>query len=118
MWSTISQTLDTTSPWQAGSVLIEGDPLSLRRLVVNLVDNALKYGERARLRLKSMPDIVTIEIDDDGPGIPESFQQRVFEPFFRTEASRSRDTGGGHIELRNRKEGGLRVIVSLPLLGQ
>jgi two-component system OmpR family sensor kinase len=116
------------------SVVIEGDPLSLRRLVVNLVDNALKYGERARLRLKSTPDNVAIEIDDDGPGIPETFQQRVFEPFFRTETSRNRDTGGiglglttvrsivldhgGQIELRNRKEGGLRVIVSLPLLGQ
>jgi two-component system OmpR family sensor kinase len=116
------------------SVLIEGDPLSLRRLVVNLVDNALKYGERARLRIRLTSDNCSIEIDDDGPGIPESYQQRVFEPFFRTEVSRNRDTGGiglglttvrsivldhgGHIELQNRKEGGLRVIVSLPLLGQ
>jgi signal transduction histidine kinase len=116
------------------SVIIEGDPLSLRRLVVNLVDNALKYGERARLRLKAGPHNCAIEIDDDGPGIPETYQQRVFEPFFRTEASRNRDTGGiglglttvrsiildhgGYIELQNRKEGGLRVIVSLPLLGQ
>jgi two-component system OmpR family sensor kinase len=116
------------------SVIIEGDPLSLRRLVVNLVDNALKYGERARLRLKASTHNSTIEIDDDGPGIPEALQQRVFEPFFRTEASRNRDTGGiglglttvraivldhgGLVELRNRKEGGLRVIVSLPLPGQ
>jgi two-component system OmpR family sensor kinase len=115
-------------------LLIEGDPLSLRRLVVNLVDNALKYGERARLRLRKGPDNCSIEIDDDGPGIPEALQQRVFEPFFRTEASRNRDTGGiglglttvraivldhgGLVELRNRKEGGLRVIVSLPLPGQ
>jgi two-component system OmpR family sensor kinase len=75
-----------------------------------------------------------IDIDDDGPGIPEAYQQRVFEPFFRTEASRNRDTGGiglglttvraivldhgGSAESRNRKEGGLRVIVSLPLPGQ
>jgi two-component system OmpR family sensor kinase len=70
-----------------------------------------------------------LEIDDDGPGIPDALQQRVFEPFFRTEASRNRDTGGiglglttvraivmdhgGNIELRNRKEGGLRVTVQL-----
>jgi two-component system, OmpR family, sensor kinase len=116
------------------SVIIEGDPLSLRRLVVNLVDNALKYGERARLRLKSGPHNCTIEIDDDGPGITEALQQRVFEPFFRAETSRNRDTGGiglglttvraivldhgGQVELQNRKEGGLRVIVSLPLPGQ
>ena len=113
---------------------VEGDPLSLRRLVVNLVDNALKYGERARLRLRKGPDHCSIEIDDDGPGIPEALQKRVFEPFFRTEASRNRDTGGiglglttvraivldhgGHVEVINRKEGGLRVIVSLPLPGQ
>lgn len=113
------------------SVLIEGDPLSLRRMVVNLVDNAIKYGERARLRLKVAGGQCTIEIDDDGPGIPEALQQRVFEPFFRTESSRNRDTGGiglglatvrsialdhgGTIELRNRKEGGLRVTVSLPM---
>ena len=116
------------------STLLEGDPLSLRRLVVNLVDNALKYGERARLRLRTGAGTCSIEIDDDGPGIPEPLQQRVFEPFFRTETSRNRDTGGiglglttvraitldhgGNIELRNRKEGGLRVIVSLPLPGQ
>jgi two-component system OmpR family sensor kinase len=118
----------------AGSIIILGDPLSLRRLVVNLVDNALKYGERARLRLQLRGSTCAIEIDDDGPGIPDPLQQRVFEPFFRTEASRNRDTGGiglglttaraialdhgGDIELRNRKEGGLRVIVSLPLTGQ
>ncbi|HTU66686.1 MAG TPA: ATP-binding protein [Steroidobacteraceae bacterium] len=112
-------------------ILLEGDPLSLRRMVVNLVENAIKYGERARLRLKVDGPTCTLEIDDDGPGIPESLQQRVFEPFFRTEASRNRDTGGiglglttvrsvaldhgGHIELRNRKEGGLRVTVQLPM---
>jgi two-component system OmpR family sensor kinase len=116
------------------SVTLEGDTLSLRRLVVNLVDNALKYGERARLRLRTSKESCAIEIDDDGPGIPDLLQQRVFEPFFRAEVSRNRDTGGiglglttvraivldhgGHIELRNRKEGGLRVIVSLPLPGQ
>ena len=103
-------------------------------MVVNLVDNALKYGERARLRLRSGAEQVTLEIDDDGPGIPDGLQQRVFEPFFRAESSRNRDTGGiglglttvrgivldhgGHIELRNRKDGGLRVVVSLPLTGQ
>jgi len=113
---------------------LDGDPVSLRRMVVNLVDNALKYGARARLRVRAAGGFCALEIDDDGPGIPDSLQQRVFEPFFRTEASRNRDTGGiglglttvraivldhgGSIELQNRKEGGLRVIVSLPLPGQ
>ena len=113
------------------SMTIEGDPVALRRVVVNLVDNALKYGERARLRLRADGGECTIEIDDDGPGIPEPLQQRVFEPFFRAETSRNRDTGGiglglaavraivldhgGNISLRNRKDGGLRVAVGLPM---
>jgi two-component system OmpR family sensor kinase len=115
-------------------VTLVGDPLALRRMVVNLVDNALKYGERARLKLRTSGGQCVLELDDDGPGIPEALQSRVFEPFFRTESSRNRDTGGiglglttvraivldhgGDIELRNRKEGGLRVVVSLPLPGQ
>ena len=108
-----------------------GNPLSLRRMVVNLVENALKYGERARLRLRVVNDRCVLEIDDDGPGIPEQLHEQVFEPFFRLEASRNRDTGGiglglatvraivlehsGEITLGNRKGGGLRVMVSLPV---
>ena len=118
----------------AGPVLIEGDPVALRRMLVNVVENARKYGERARLRLRTQGEFAAIEVDDDGPGIPESLQQRVFDPFFRAESSRNRETGGiglglttvraialdhgGNVELRNRKEGGLRVIVSLPLPGR
>ncbi len=118
----------------AAAALTEGDPVALRRLLVNVVDNALKYGERARVRLRIQGTNAFIEVDDDGPGIPEALQQRVFDPFFRAESSRNRETGGiglglttvraialdhgGGIELRNRKEGGLRVIVSLPLPGQ
>ncbi len=80
---------------QSGTpITIAGNPLALRRMVGNLVDNALKYGERARLRLRVANDECILEIDDDGPGIPEQLQQQVFEPFFRLETSRSRDTGG------------------------
>lgn len=117
-----------------GPVLIEGDPVALRRMLVNVVDNALKYGARARVRLRVQDGTAAIEVDDEGPGIPEALQQRVFDPFFRAESSRNRNTGGiglglttvraitidhgGHVELRNRRDGGLRVIVSLPLPGQ
>lgn len=112
------------------AITLEGDPIALRRAVVNLVENGLKYGERVRLRLRSTGDGCVLEIDDDGPGIPEGMQQQVFEPFFRLEASRNRDTGGiglglatvraivldhgGTVALRNRKDGGLRAVVSLP----
>src|SRR5262249_26097793 len=60
-------------------VTLVGDPLSLRRMVVNLVDNARKYGERARLRLRVSGNNCILEIDDDGPGVPEALQGRVFE---------------------------------------
>jgi signal transduction histidine kinase len=111
-------------------ITLEGDPIALRRVVVNLVENGLKYGERVRLRLRATGDGCVLEIDDDGPGIPEPMQQQVFEPFFRLEASRNRDTGGiglglatvraivldhgGTVTLRNRKDRGLRAVVSLP----
>ena len=112
------------------AITIEGDPVALRRAVINLVENGLKYGERVRLRLRGTGDGCVLEVDDDGPGIPETMQQQVFEPFFRLEASRNRDTGGiglglatvraivldhgGTVALRNRKDGGLRAVVSLP----
>jgi len=117
---------------QAGVPLtLTGNPLALRRMVTNLVENALKYGERARLRLRVVDDRCVLDIDDDGPGIPESLQEQVFEPFFRLESSRNRDTGGiglglstvraivlehgGEVTLGNRKGGGLRVSVMLPV---
>jgi two-component system, OmpR family, sensor kinase len=124
----------TLSDPEGGGLLIEGDPVALRRLFANLVENALKYGERARVRVHAAGGNATVEVDDDGPGIPEALQQRVFDPFFRAEGSRNRETGGiglglttvraitldhgGRVELRNRKEGGLRVVVSLPLPSQ
>ncbi|WP_036110190.1 MULTISPECIES: ATP-binding protein [Luteibacter] len=111
-------------------VTLDGDPVALRRAVVNLVENGIKYGQRVRMRLRTVRGECLLEIDDDGPGIPEAMQQQVFAPFFRLESSRNRDTGGiglglatvraivldhgGSIVLRNRKEGGLRVVVSLP----
>jgi two-component system OmpR family sensor kinase len=111
-------------------ITLDGNRVSLRRLVSNLLDNALKYGERARLRLHVELSLCVLEIDDDGLGIPEQMQQRVFDPFFRIEASRNRDTGGfglglasvhaivldhgGEITLANRRGGGLRVTVRLP----
>jgi two-component system OmpR family sensor kinase len=114
-------------------VTVHGAPLALRRAIVNLVENALKYGARARLRLGTADRNAVLDIDDDGPGIPEAQQQQVFEPFFRLEASRNRDTGGiglglataqaialdhgGEITLSNRRGGGLRATLRLPLPG-
>jgi signal transduction histidine kinase len=109
---------------------LAGDPARLRRCVGNLVENALVYGQRARIRIEDSPKTLTLRIRDDGPGIPEAMLERVFDPFFRLEASRSRDTGGtglglsiarniaraagGDVSLRNAPEGGLEAMLVLP----
>lgn len=104
-------------------------PEALRRAIRNLVENGVRYGERARVSLARTPESVEITIDDDGPGIPEEMREQVFAPFFRLENSRNRETGGvglglsiaraivrhhgGDITLSN-KTMGLRAVVSLP----
>jgi signal transduction histidine kinase len=106
-------------------------PLALKRAVQNLVENALKYGHRARVSLRADPGHLVLHVQDDGPGIPEEEMGRVFMPFYRIEQSRSRDTGGvglglalaqsivhahgGEIKIENRTEGGLTVSIHLPL---
>lgn len=105
-------------------------PAELRRAVVNLVENAHRYGGAAHIILADSPERVTIDVCDNGPGIPPAELQRVLEPFYRVESSRSRATGGvgmglsiaadivarhgGDLKLTNRLEGGLRVSISLP----
>ena len=105
-------------------------PAAVRRAVSNLVENAVKYGQRARVSLSDTHDHVVVQIDDDGPGIPEDLHEDVFKPFRRLDASRNRETGGtglglttartiirahgGEIMLKNRQEGGLRAEVMLP----
>ena len=106
-------------------------PTALKRAFANLVDNALKYGERARVTLETASASLVVTIEDDGPGVPASELDRVFEPFYRLETSRSRETGGaglglalvraaiaahgGDVVLGNRPEGGLRATVTLPV---
>jgi signal transduction histidine kinase len=106
-----------------------GRPLALRRCLTNLVDNALRYGKRARVVVEDAPAALTLRVQDEGPGIAEDQLERAFEPFFRGEASRSRDTGGtglglgiarniarahgGDLVLRNRPAGGLEAVLTL-----
>ncbi len=112
-------------------LVVEGDPVALRRLIGNLVENALKYGQRVRGRVFVEEGCAVIEIEDDGPGVPAQEIERLFEPFYRGEPSRSRETGGaglglavvrsiarghgGDVTLHNRAGGGLTARVSLPL---
>ena len=103
----------------------------LKRALTNLLDNAVKYGKCARAAIASAGNGVEITIDDDGPGIPEAELAKVFQPFYRVEDSRSRDTGGtglglaiaqaivqaqgGELTLANRPGGGLRATIKLPV---
>jgi signal transduction histidine kinase len=105
-------------------------PTLIRRAVANLIDNAIKYGCAARVRIVRDSDRVTIVVDDDGPGIPPEEHEKVFAPFHRLDAAR--DPGkagvglglsiartvarehGGDVTLKNRDGGGLSVLVELP----
>lgn len=74
--------------------VIDGDALALQRLFANLIDNAVKYGGGAQVRLFAEAGEAVVEVRDEGPGLPASELEQVFEPFYRTEPSRNRDTGG------------------------
>ncbi len=105
-------------------------PVSLRRALSNLIENACHYGTRARVELALAPEQILIFVRDEGPGISTSEQERVFDPFVRLEDSRSRDTGGiglglsiarsiahahgGEIRLQNLSPRGLEVMLQLP----
>ena len=107
-----------------------GRPLALRRCLTNLVENAIRYGGRAMIELEDTVQQVVVRIVDDGPGMPEEELERVFEPFYRGERSRSRETGGtglglgiarniarahgGELVLKNRPAGGLEAVLTLP----
>ncbi|MFR0690096.1 ATP-binding protein [Enterobacterales bacterium AE_CKDN230030158-1A_HGKHYDSX7] len=105
-----------------------GKPLALKRCIGNLLDNALKYGERAQLSIEDVDDAVVLHVDDQGPGVPEQRLEKVFEPRFRLSergqgyglglgiARNIAHTHGGEVSLQNRREGGLRVTLRLPRL--
>lgn len=81
--------------------LMEIDPASLRRIVGNLLDNAVRYGngKAVDVSLECGPQGAALRVCDRGPGIPESEREAVFRPFHRLEAARSRETGGSGLGL-------------------
>jgi signal transduction histidine kinase len=123
---------------QGQAVTLKGEPLVLRlqpvatrRIVSNLLGNALRYGSRADVAVGVEDRWACIVIDDNGPGIAPAQLEEVLRPFYRVEGSRSRDSGGtglglyivrdltqrqgGELRLGNRAGGGLRATVRLPL---
>jgi signal transduction histidine kinase len=105
-------------------------PLSLKRALRNLIDNAVRYGEASAISVEATGEAVVIRIRDRGAGIPEDRIGDVFDPFVRLEESRSKDTGGiglglsiarsivqahgGSLMLSNHPEGGLEARITLP----
>lgn len=69
-------------------------PDNLKRAIRNLIENALRYAGKASVKVKTLPNSIEIQVDDDGPGIPASECEQVFTPFYRIETSRNRETGG------------------------
>jgi len=112
------------------NVTISCRPTAMRRAISNLVDNAIKYGGKADVALAAEARCVVITVEDEGPGIPRSEREKVFEPFYRIGSARDPSTGGvglglsvtrsivwehgGDITLGNRKGGGLIVRLELP----
>ena len=113
------------------SVVVLAQPAALKRVLENLIANAVRYGGSAQVALAEHADAVEVTVDDAGPGIAPEQLETVFRPFYRLEASRNRSSGGaglglyiardlaerngGQITLTNRPEGGLRACLRLPL---
>jgi protein-histidine pros-kinase len=111
-----------------------GQPLALRRALWNLIENGVKFGDVVDIEIAETPQACRIIIRDHGPGLAVEERERVFEPFYRTEASRNRETGGtglglaitrnllhvqrGHVTLDNHPAGGLVATVILPARDQ
>ncbi|MBD9614836.1 HAMP domain-containing histidine kinase [Pseudomonas sp. PDM02] len=111
--------------------VIDTRPHALRRVLVNLTDNALKFAGAAELQVESKPGgSLSVKVMDRGPGIAEEELAHVMEPFYRVENSRNRSTGGtglglaiaqqlalalgGSLTLSNREGGGLCAELKLP----
>jgi signal transduction histidine kinase len=113
------------------SITLLGDPMALRRLVQNLVDNAIVYGGSAELSVRRDSDVAEIRVADRGPGLSPAALESMFRPFERGEPSRNRSTGGiglglsisraiaqehgGTLVLANRDGGGLEALFRMPI---
>ncbi|WP_370600821.1 ATP-binding protein [Pseudomonas nitroreducens] len=112
------------------NAVLETRPHALRRVLTNLVDNALKFGGSAQVEVeRDAQGIVCVRVLDEGPGIPEEELEEVVKPFYRVESSRNRSTGGtglglaiaqqlsqalgGTLSLSNRASGGLCAQLEL-----
>ncbi|HEY0585203.1 MAG TPA: ATP-binding protein [Pseudoduganella sp.] len=116
--------------YDESGIAVRGKPLALKRAIGNLLDNALFYGERAQISVRSVEGWTEIAVRDHGPGVPEEAIPSLLEPYVRLSHGRERnDTGmglglgiakgivdshGGQLVLANHPEGGLNAVIRLP----
>jgi protein-histidine pros-kinase len=109
---------------------LHAQPGAVRRALWNLIENGVKFGNAVAITVTPESDAFEICIRDHGPGLPEDELEKVFEPFYRVETSRNRETGGtglglaitrnllrrqrGEVSLQNHPDGGLLATVRLP----
>lgn len=114
--------------------VIHGKPLVIKRAAANIIENAVRYGNSAKVDIELNNTDVVIIVTDKGPGLEKTDLVNVFTPFYRVEKSRNRNTGGvglglciaetlikkvgGSISLKNGHEGGLRAEILLPISQQ
>jgi two-component system sensor histidine kinase CpxA len=127
----------TTPAGDADEFLVEADPDLLRSAIENVIRNATRYtaeGTKVEVRLERQPaangEEIVVSVRDSGPGVPNEALQKIFEPFYRLDDARNRQTGGaglglsiadrairlhgGQLRASNRKEGGLEVEIRIP----
>ena len=109
---------DKVTVEEGAAIVIKARPALLRRALNNLIDNAVRYGERAEVSVSTANSELTIRIRDHGQGVPPQHLEEVFKPFFRVEDSRNRATGGTGLGLAIAKEiveaqGGRVVLANL-----
>jgi signal transduction histidine kinase len=109
---------------------LRAQPMALRSCLNNLIDNALRYAGHARVEIEDTNDRLRVRVVDHGPGIAEELREVVFEPFYRVESSRNRNSGGvgigmtiareaarrmgGDLRLEQTPCGGLTAVLDLP----
>ena len=115
----------------APRIYVNGRKNLINRCLNNIIDNALKYGNKVEIKLNKKNTNLFIVIDDDGPGIPKSEHENVFKPFYKIDKGRADSKSsvglglsiasdiirshGGNIKLEKSKMNGLRVKIFLPV---
>ena len=127
---------DAERPGRDATIAIAGEtsvtvrPDAFKRCLANLVGNALRYGEEVQIEASRDARFLTVNVDDDGPGIPPDLREEVFRPFHRLDQARNQDHGGaglglaiardiarshgGDVHLSDSPLGGLRATVRVP----